>query len=221
MGYASRERQRMQSRLAGLTVAVDVQHVYRPSHPTDEGSIFTDAAGQHITEAHLSAVYAIALCSWLKDRGATVITNDRATGRLVGEYWTRNHQAAAWGACAYLACHVNAGGGKYATVEYMSSQPGAALALAVLAMLPGAAPELVGSRARALSRGDRGAVCIESFPPDRGAAVILEPFFGDCPAHRPLWAAPRLAGLAGAIGEGVARWWENQWTRRAQAQPPA
>src|SRR5258707_13096999 len=32
----------LESRLAGLTVAVDVQHLYRPSHPGDQGSVYTD-----------------------------------------------------------------------------------------------------------------------------------------------------------------------------------
>ena len=201
----------LETRLAGLTVAVDIQHAYRDSHAGDEGAVFTDAAGGHTTEVQLSTVYAIALATWFRARGATVITNDRKAGTLFGEYWTRNHQAAAYGACVYLACHVNAGGGKYAACEYMNGTPGAALSLAILAMLPGWAPEIHGSVSKPLSRGERGAVCIEAFPADKGAAVILEPFFGDCPAHRPLWAAPRLQRLAGAIGEGVARWWVSTW----------
>lgn len=203
----------IESRLIGLTAAVDVQHLYRESHPGDQGSMFTDAAGRHTTEASLATVYAIALASWFRARGARVLTNDRAAGTLLGEYWTRNHAAAAWGADVYLACHVNAGGGRYATVEYMNGSPGLFLALSVLGMLKGV-PELNGSHSKALRRGDRGAVCVEGFPADRGAAVILEPFFGDCPAHRPLWAAPRLVGIAGLIGEGVARWWEGTWRNR-------
>jgi|SRR5882724_1280222 len=220
MGYASRQRvaeaTTLRARLAGFKVAVDVQHVYRPSHVGDEGSVYTDAAGMHVTEAHLSAIYAIALCNWFRDRSAEVLTNDRSAGVLVGEYWTRNRAAAEWGACAYLACHVNAGGGRYAAIEYMNGTPGGLLALSILPQLPVAAPEIVGLRSLPLIRGQRGAVCIEAFPSDRGAAVLVEPFFGDAASQRALLGADRLAGIAGAIGEGVARWWES-WRR----VPPA
>lgn len=209
----------LESRLAGLTVAVDVQHLYRPSKPNDQGALFTGPDGGKTSEAQLSTVYAGALCEWFRARGATVITNDRTAGVLVGEYWTRNHQAAALGASVYLACHVNAGGGRYAMVEHMRGSPGGALGLAIVAMLSSLVPELTGNKVKPLARGERGAVCIQGFPGDLGGAVLLEPFFGDYPAHRPLWSALRLAGIAGAIGEGVARWWTNEW--RARGRTPA
>ncbi len=208
----------LESRLAGLTVAVDVQHLYRPSHPGDQGSVYTDAAGFHVTEAHLATVYALGLAQWFQFRGARVLTNSPARAVLVGDYWTRNAQAAAYGASVYLACHVNAGGGRYGAVEYMKDTPGGALALAIGATLPRAVPEILGCKAIALARGDRGAVCIEGFLPRCGAAVILEPFFGDTPAHRPLWASPQLAVIAAAIGDGVARWWTNTGQNQT---PPA
>lgn len=239
MGWESRSRQRdavlIASRLEGLSVAIDVQHLYRASHPNDQGTVYTDAKGQHVTEAHLATLYAIAMADWFRTRGATVWTNETNRvvpgaasgpagpvplgGLLVGEYWTRNRQAANLGAMAYLACHVNAGGGRYAAVEYLAGTAGDRLAASILDQLPAAAPELVGSRTVALIPGARGAVCIESFHPgplpavEPRAAVILEPFFGDCTALRPLWAADRLQRIGWAIGEGVARWWENH--RRA------
>jgi hypothetical protein len=214
VGWESRSRERDAVRLTGLRVAIDVQHLYRASHPNDEGTVYTDAAGGHVTEAHLATVYAIAMADWLRARGAIVYTNDTRRGVLVGEYWTRNRQAAGWGCHAYLACHVNAGGGRYAAVEYMAGTTADRLANSVLSQLAAWNPELTGTRAVALPPGQRGAVCIESFHPDNRAAtpptgaVVLEPFFGDCPQLRPLWAADRLQGIGQAIGEGVARWWE-------------
>jgi len=211
VGWEQRARQRdaslIASRLVGLRVAIDVQHLYRESHRGDEGSVYTDAAGRHTTEAHLSTVYAIAAAGWLRERGAVVYSNDSKLGLLVGEYWTRNHQAEQWGVHAYLACHVNAGGGRYAAVEYMGGTAADRLVSSILPQLAAAMPELTGTRSVVLQRGQRGAVCIESF---HGSAVILEPFFGDCPQLRPLWASDRLQRIGWAIGEGVARWWETK-----------
>ena len=189
MGWESRSRQRdavmIASRLAGFRVAIDVQHLYRASHPGDQGSVYRDAAGGHVTEAHLATVYALAMADWFRTRGATVYTNDTRRGVLVGDYWTRNRQASEWGCNAYLACHVNAGGGRYAAVEYIAGDSDR-MAVAILAQLAGNVPELVGSRTVALTLGIRGAVCIESFHVPGASAVILEPFFGDCAQLRPL-----------------------------------
>jgi hypothetical protein len=213
MGWESRSNQRatalIATRLVGMRVAVDVQHLYRASHPGDQGSVYTDATGAHVTEAHLATIYALAMADWFRARGATVYTNDTRRGLLVGDYWTRNRQAAEWGCHAYLACHVNAGGGRYAAAEYIAGDS-PIMANAILAELARAVPELVTTKVVPLTLGVRGAVCIESFHRPGASAVLVEPFFGDCAQCRPLWAAPRLAGIGAAIGEGVARWWEAQ-----------
>jgi hypothetical protein len=195
----------MTAPLSGLWVAVDVQHLYRPSHAGDHGSIFTLPDGTHVTETSLSVVYAAALALWMGERGATLLVNAERTATLVGDYWTRNRQASAWGCHAYLACHVNAGGGRYAECAYMAGGTGAALSAAILASVKARHPEISATRAVPLRHGERGAVCVERVYP--GAGVLLEPFFGDTAAHHALMPAPRLRALAESVGLGVVAWW--------------
>jgi hypothetical protein len=206
----------LETRLAGLKVAVDVQHLYRASHPGDQGTVYTLPGGAHVSETHLSSIYALALVVWLRARGADVLTNDPRSNTLTGDYWTRNRVAIGWGAHAYLACHVNAGRGHYAEAESMKGSPGAGLSRWIVSQLYRLGPFILDVRTPELVRGDRGAVCIESFHRDApgvsvvAAAALVEPFFGDCPAHQVLFASSRLADVAAAIGEGVARWWETR-----------
>ena len=207
MGREERAARTLAESLKGLKVAVDVQHLYKaPPDNNDHGAAFVLADGRRVTEAQLSTQYAAALCAWLRARGAAVVTNDPVGGRMLGSYASRNRQATAQGVNAYLACHVNAGGGSYSAVEYMVGTPGAALAQQVGAKLAAAFPIYHGTKAVALVRGQRGAVCIEdcarTIP-----AVILEPFFGDNPKHQVLATPTMLRILGEAIGQAVAAWW--------------
>lgn len=203
-------------RCRGLRVAVDVQHLYRASHPNDRGTIFKLVGGTTVAEAALATGYAQALAEHLRARGATVFVNNPATGMLCGYYSTRNRQAAGLGVHAYLACHVNAGRGGYALLEYMDPQaPGrgsgpGVVGAARLANWIGASldqfPAVLGYRTNALRHGQRGAVCIEGCGP-AVAALVVEPFFGDNPGHQALVSAAGLASVGEVIGQGVASWW--------------
>ena len=195
--------------LEGLRVVVDVQHLYRPTKPLDRGAIFTLADGTRTTEASAVLIYAAALKAWLEARGATVMTNDPARGILVGPYSRRNRAADAWDAHCYLACHLNAGGGAYSLMEYMTMTTGRVLAEAIGPKVMVAFPQITRAQTRALSGDDRGTVCIREVP-GRIATIICEPFFGDAPTHQPMLAAPELARLGGVIGEGVTDWWRTR-----------
>lgn len=210
--------------LAGLRIAVDVQHLYRRSHAGDRGAVFTLPNGTHVTEAHAATQYAGALASELRAGGADVLTNDATAGVLVGDYWTRNRQAAAWRAHAYLACHVNAGGGRYARTCRMAGEyvPGAAfvdafdLSAAILRALAAGLVEISSGSATVLRRGERGAVCIQSF---NGPGLVLEPFFGDSLAHQGLLVAPGVQAVGMAIAAGVESWWvARKWPPSAGRQ---
>jgi N-acetylmuramoyl-L-alanine amidase len=192
--------------LAGLAVAVDVQHLYRRSKPRDQGCDFVLPDGTHISEAHATAIYAGALTATLRGLGARVLTNDPASGILIGEYWERGRAAAAWGAQAYIACHLDAGRGSYALAEAMTGSQGIPLAQRLVNMLPVRFPSILASSVRVLERPARGVVCIEAFSP-HGAAVICEPFFGDNPAMAGLFQSPELARIGEALALGVASWW--------------
>jgi hypothetical protein len=215
MGYAERANtaaglpRLLATRLSGLRVAVDVQHLYKPvPHDHDRGTIFTLADGTKVAEAQISTLYAQALIMWLHARGAVVLPNAPSTGILIGTYTRRNLEANRWGADAYLACHVNAGNGAYCLNEYAAGTPGGALALAIGLALKDDFKELWDHRELPLVSGQRGHVCIGEFDRSR-PAVIVEPFFGDNPTHQGLIPAARLVQVGEAIGEGVAKWWER------------
>lgn len=215
MGYAERANGQLRQLLTGFRVALDVQHLYKADQPGDQGSVFAVpivggplGATTRYTEAHAATLYAQAAASWLAARGAAVLTNDPTHHILVGSYPQRNHAADAWKAHVYLACHVNAGGGRYAAIEAMAASPGLGLVRPIGLALTGssALPEIGEYRAIGLSRGDRGPVCIESF--HGGAAALVEPFFGDNAGMRPLLAAGRLQQVGEAIALGLAGWWK-------------
>jgi N-acetylmuramoyl-L-alanine amidase len=191
--------------LAGLKVAVDVQHLFRTgARARDRGAEFVlVASGAHVNEGDLALLYAQALALGLSNRGAALL----APGVLTGPYSARNRRANLWGAHAYLACHINAGRGNYARTEHMSMSPGLELGTAIGLRLVRAFPGVIRkSDTVELHSGDRGAVCIRECS-GRTAAVIVEPCFGDNPAHQDLLSAPQLAKMGETIAQGVADWW--------------
>jgi hypothetical protein len=210
MGYASRLRDTTATMLQGFRAVVDVQHLYRPQHPGDMGAVFTLADHTHTTEGRAAVLYGASIVAWLRARGAEVLTNDSTRGILIGPYSVRNRAAGVFRAHAYLACHVNAGGGNYSRMAFMSMSLGARLAPYIGRELKAAFPMIVKANAWALGSSDRGAVCIERVPTTT-AAVLCEPFFGDTPAHQPMLAAPALWQLGAAIAAGVAAWVVEWW----------
>ena len=210
MGYAERAAlpRLLRTRLEGLRVAVDVQHLYKSSNPLDRGAVFDLPGGFHLAEAQAVTVYAQALCAWLTARGVAVLTNQPAAGVMVGSYYRRIKEAEKWGAHAFLACHIDAGNGSYALVEYLVGSAGVALATRIGSRLTDDFPEILSHKAVSLSPPARGYVCINGFPSDR-AAVLVEPFFGDNPRQQGLLSTPKLVAVGESIGEGVARWWES------------
>lgn len=214
MGYAERGNvmaglpRILRARLENFRVAVDVQHLYKTTSPDDRGAVFGLPGGFHLAEAQAVTVYAQALCSWLAARGAVVLTNHPATQVLVGSYYRRQKEAEKWGAAAYLACHLDAGNGSYAALEYPVGSAGIALATRIGTRLTDDFPEILSYKVVSLSPQARGYACINGFPNDR-AAVLVEPFFGDNPRQQGLLSTPKLVAVGESIGEGVARWWES------------
>lgn len=197
------------TRLEGLRVVVDVQHLHRDGrHAGDRGAVFVLANKTKVTEAAAATMYAGALVSWLQERGATVLTNSPTRGILTGPYSRRNAAANVFQASCYLACHVNAGGGSYFAGEYMVGTNAQPLADTVGQLVLERFPMVQAKKAVPLVQGQRGAVCIQGVDRSR-PAVILEPFFGDNPRHWPMLAGPQLKALGEAIGAGVALWWDS------------
>lgn len=198
--------------LAALKVVVDVQHLYRTGlHARDRGAIFTLPDRTRVAEASLATSYAFALCETLSTAGASVLTNDPLRSILVGPYSARHTAAMAWKANLYLACHVNAGGGRYARLVGLAESPAALLAATPAGQIGKQLTDTFPGTIRSadphpLVAGDRGAVCVRGILPP-AAALILEPFFGDTPIHQALFAPAQLVALGRAIGRGVIEWW--------------
>lgn len=193
--------------LEGLKVAVDVQHLWKPPpHDGDRGSLYTLEDGTHVTEAHCTTIYAMSLCAWLTARGASVLTNNPARHVLIGFYSERCRAALHWGAHVYLACHLNAGRGSYASLESMAETPGLNLGIWIGEELRRASSLILSTRTVALKLGERGAPCVQAALPPC-AAVIVEPFFGDNPRQQILMTGPGLAQVGEAIATGVGNWW--------------
>lgn len=221
MGYAERANDarraaRAISRVgnAGPKIALDVQHSGRGGiHAGDRGARFTNHAGGVAWESELAAAYARAARHELEAAGATVLTN--GPNNLAGPYQARQREAGAWGAVAYLALHVNAGGGSYARaswpvpgfpgISYSQIERAAGLAQSLCTELRGL-PGIKHADPLLLKRSDRGAVCI-AWTPAPVAPILLEPFFGDGPALE-LLEAPGLKLVGEAIARGVLAWWK-------------
>jgi hypothetical protein len=200
-----------------LVVAVDVQHQFKPApFAGDRGARFafrslSSGATLHVNESELAHGYADGLASTLELGGARVLRNDPARALLIGHYWQRHRQALALGARVFLACHVNAGGGRYAQVGYSSSAPpgvlehSIGLATRIAAELQGL-PRVSGAQVRRLELV-HGSATIRTGARLGLVALLLEPFFGDSPGHQTQFFPPAgLASVGEAIGRAVLEW---------------
>lgn len=222
-----------------LCVAVDVQHLFRQwPYQRDRGAAFRFSVGI-VPEADLSTMYAREIVSLLSSSGVTVVTNCPPPisgfpanvplehgARFVGTYTQRGRYAAERGCQLFLACHVNAGGGRYALVGAMAGSSIANVrARLVAGMIAGelrTLPGIHGAQVKALHRWDpprvgpdanqplrfeRGAICIAGAAARGVPAVLLEPFFGDNPEHQArLTSADGLRLVAGRVVDPVLEW---------------
>ena len=185
-------------------IVLDVQHQLRGGiHAGDQGARFG-----MVTEVELATRYAQAAASRLLTRGYTVVTNRWAqvdgAFALTGSYDRRGEAAASLGAAVYIACHINAGGGRYALAEIISSDPplvvdtkSIAFATTLMNEVAAAPQGIHGSEVKHFSgfglryrgtgsnplRFERGRGCISRAVELGIPAVLFEPYFGDNPEH--------------------------------------
>lgn len=174
-------------------VVLDVQHAFRGfPHAKDRGARFVDALGAVYWEADLATRYAAAAAAHLIAAGVEVRTQSHDLPNLLrGPYSRRASEAAQLGADLYVACHVNAGGGRYARFPW-HTLPSLDFARAIASQLGSdLRPPLSGVQTPQIRRGERGFVCIGLVKPPT-LAVLCEPYFGDTPAH--------LSAFAGEAG---------------------
>lgn len=192
----------------------DIQHHGRSGSREGDLGAQADVDGDgraetHEREALLTPAYVAAATQTLMLRGQDSVL------LAAGDYPARHRRARTlagirtWGA-AYMACHLNAGGGDYGLILHL---PGAvraerlarSLAAALSAELPQLARVLVqpitGAWSRALPTVEGLAGADHICP-----AVCLEPAFLDRPEHRPLLSWSGLEMVGGALARGYLNW---------------
>ena len=185
-------------------IILDRQHRGRASKPKDAGAAF-----KGYVEADLVERYIAVATQELKRLG------HRVEVLLSGEYGSRHVEAIALAKaskerCLYVACHVNAGGGRYALVEHDSRSKGGAAAAAIVAreFALRLAPEVNTGKVVALGSADRGFACIDGIyaGPANLSAVLFEPGFIDSSQHAGLWTTAGLSRIGVALAAGCDAW---------------
>jgi N-acetylmuramoyl-L-alanine amidase len=157
-----------------MRIVLDIGHIFKISAPHDEGAVFGN-----LIERKLAAQYAITAKYLLRNH--SVFMTDPTQGILVGDYHTRITWANNNKIDLYVACHINAGGGKYGLVEitddgHKKSKTVADEACKQMQTFLGY--DQSHTKIFTLSKADRGYSCIGglSMP-----AIIFEPYFIDSP----------------------------------------
>lgn len=187
----------------GLTdalVILDRQHGFK-SDVFDSGAVsVVPAPGARETD--LTRAYIGYACARLDQLGVPWLVLSS------GPYATRHELAskAAWGIkrVAYIACHINAGGGQYGLVKHDSrSSGGKRLATALAdALLP--VKGIRSSGVKVLTEKDRGWVCLSGiFEVPSTCAALFEPYFIDHADHEHLREG-EIIGMA--LADGCASW---------------
>lgn len=214
-----------------LALILDVQHDGRPSKPGDMGAAH-DLNGNGVVgetgerEVDIVRGYTGALAALAQAQGIPchILTT--------GEYNTRHltaigrARAAPEYRHAYLACHVNAGRGRYGLVraDYRSvggKQLAEALAEPLRGLLGGARtdplyPTPLAAKGAGRDVGThekhawwtRGWSCIDGIyaGPSNLSGVLLEPAFIDQPGHKPYLVASGWPILAEVLLRGLTAW---------------
>ena len=187
-----------------LRVVLDVGHTLasggRP--PARHGDLL---------EHRLAMAYAVHAFEALEQAGAAV-------GLVAaGRYRTRQDLGTQI-ADAYIACHINAGGGTYGLCLYdQRSRQGRALAERVASSMSLAwVPRTISSarHAAAMPEDDRGVrhwtanalELIKHVYPGRACGLVYEPGFLDNPDHQLLWTPDGLREVGHVLARGVLAW---------------
>jgi N-acetylmuramoyl-L-alanine amidase len=195
-------------------VILDRQHAGHPSKTSDLGAWGDLDHNGHGSlweqEAVLSAQYGLATEVRLRELGHAVIPV--SDGRYSDRHLRANAyaKAATGQRCAYVALHVNAGGGAYGLVlSDARSKSGPALATAVAAKLRAALPELASVKTfGAGSTGDwvHAYNTIAGVYSGRAVGICFEPCFLDGPHATELLSTTGLQRIGYALADGLHAW---------------
>ena len=196
-------------------VILDRQHYGKPGSSDRGAGADLDGDGLvevHEQEANLTPVYIAAAERSLQAQGIDVLVLEW------GSYGQRHAYAgavaaAAAGPVAYVACHLNAGGGRYGRVDFdRRSRGGQSLAQVVGSSMARHLPELFRVKVLPTDPGDRPFTTIRGIyeGPGNLSGVCYEPCFLDQPEHRELFTDAGLARVGQALGEACLAWIESR-----------
>ncbi len=170
-------------------IAIDVQHLGKPNKPADRGAIY----GSY-QEADLVLKYATLAFQELTAKGYEVFLITSGTYAERHE-WINRH-----GIDLYLACHLNAGRGRYSLVEYTHNAGQRTREIAKI-MADNFKTILGTSAAKVweIAKAGRGASCLKNTRP---SALLLEPLFIDNEKHLQI-ATEKPELIAQAIVQSV------------------
>ena len=185
-------------------IIFDRQHKGRTGkYANDLGSTYGTLVETNLTEAYIAAAKARAEAAGV---ACEVLTT--------GEYSTRQATArtraeTVQGRVLYIACHINAGKGTYALVEYDDrSGNGKKAATAMAAAMDAGLSQVTSGRAEGLSSGDRGFVCLSGIysGPANLSGILVEPGFIDSSKHASMWTAAGLVTVGNVIADAAVAW---------------
>ena len=207
-----------------LVAYLSRDHAGKPYDPDDRGATADFDGDGRIDaferEAFITARYLLEAEATLVVGGADVLPI--CDGRYSERHARVNRYASGFnGSQAYVAAHVNAGGGKYGAVFYdPRSARGSVLATHVAAALEGAyratgiaAPQVKVIAADVARGWARPFETIKGVFDGRAVGICVEPCFIDTPEHRPLVIpgnGPKLIG--NALAKGLLAWSETDTT---------
>ena len=197
-----------------MLVIFDWQHQGKPPPKHRDRGASCEIDGVRVHETDLTAGYIDAAARMIRDAGHQV--------EIITEGWYPNRHKLACSMAmeterpvAYLASHINAGGGSYAAIYHDErSFNGARLAGCIAGALGAALPELSKSKARPSGPEKSG----RAWGVFRGiwsgpmwiSGVCLEPAFIDCEEHWPLFTPEGLERIGAALAAGVLAWGEGK-----------
>lgn len=214
-------------------IILDIQHTGRKSKPGDLGAAYdldSDGHPGEPGEREVDLVRGYVSAAFDYARTCKIPVHEFREGEYGERHeWAidiaRKNPGVRW---AYLACHTNAGGGRYALTRHdYRSAGGERLAADIVTALK-TLPEIALHRvaplyptAMAVKANHRDATtpseaawwtrgwsCIDGIyaGPSNLCGVLVEPFFGDSAAHKPLTTPEGLARVGRALVDGVIAW---------------
>ena len=193
-----------------MLVILDWQHQGKPPQKHRDRGASCEIDGVRVHETDLTRGYIDAAAKALRDAGHSV--------HILEQGWYAERHAAACALSlelerpgAYVACHINAGGGSYAATYYdQRSKGGERLAGCIASALGERLPEVTKSKARSCGPEKSGrawGVFRGIWPgPMWLSGVCFEPAFIDCEEHWPLFTSEGLERIGQALAVGVMRW---------------